>query len=316
MIFYGILRMNDRLQKFLFQHAAARGEFVELSEVWAQIQSHHRYPAPVTRLLGEMIGAAVLLSGNIKFNGSLVMQIQGDGPVRLLVVECDSAMKIRATAKLDETVSLNGNETFTDLINVHGKGRFVITLDPHEKTPGQRPYQGIVSLAGESISQVIENYMKQSEQLDTRIWLAADNRVIRGLLLQKMPPPTGPDGLSEKNGEEEKIWEHILALASTLRNEEMLNTDIDTLRHRLFWEEDLFAFDPIHPAFSCSCSREKVADMLKMLGKKEVEDALKEQGNLAISCDFCGQTYAFDPVDCAGLFAENSSGEPPNSSLH
>lgn len=162
--------MNDRLQKFLFQHAAVRGEFVELSKSWSQMQSHHHYPLPVTRLLGEMIGAAILLSGNIKFNGSLVMQIQGNGPVRLLVVECDSAMKIRATAKLDETAVIHGNETFTDLINAHGKGRFVITLDPHEKNPGQRPYQGIVSLEGDSIAQVIENYMKQSEQLDTHIW--------------------------------------------------------------------------------------------------------------------------------------------------
>lgn len=314
MTFYGIFRMNDRLQKFLFQHAAVRGEFVELSKSWSQMQSHHHYPLPVTRLLGEMIGAAILLSGNIKFNGSLVMQIQGNGPVRLLVVECDSAMKIRATAKLDETAVIHGNETFTDLINAHGKGRFVITLDPHEKNPGQRPYQGIVSLEGDSIAQVIENYMKQSEQLDTRIWLAADTRVIRGLLLQKMPSPTGPDGLSEKNEEEEKAWEHVLALASTLQNEEMLNTDIDTLRHRLFWEEDLFAFDPIHPAFSCSCSREKVGNMLKMLGKHEVEEALKEQGKLAINCDFCGQTYTFDPVDCAQLFTENPSGKP--SSLH
>ncbi len=308
--------MKDQLKKLLFQHAPVRGEFVELSETWRQIQSHHGYPLPVTRLLGEMIGAAVLLSANIKFDGSLIMQVQGSGPVRLLVVECDSSLKIRATAKLAENAVIKENATFTDLINPNGTGRFVITLDPHDKVPGQRPYQGIVSLDGESISRIIENYMKQSEQLDTRIWLAADSLVIRGLLLQKMPPETGPDGLAEKNDEDDKAWEHLLALASTLKTEELLETDIETLQHRLFWEEDLFAFDPVHPAFSCSCSREKVGNMLKMLGKKEIDDALKEQGNLAIHCDFCGKTYSFDPVDCAQLFTDNSSSEPPGPSVH
>ena len=157
--------MTDQLQKFLFQQAAVRGEFVEIGKAWSQIQSNHHYPTSVTRLLGEMIGAAVLLCGNIKFNGALILQIQGDGPVRLLVVECDSALHIRATAKLDSEAVIGDDATFTDLINAHGKGRFVITLDPHDKVPGQQPYQGIVSLEGDTISQVIENYMKQSEQL-------------------------------------------------------------------------------------------------------------------------------------------------------
>ena len=308
--------MKDRLQKLLFQNAPVRGEFIELSDTWSHIQSHHGYPFPVTRLLGEMIGAAVLLSANIKFDGSLIMQVQGDGPVRLLVVECDSSLKIRATAKLDDSIIISEKATFTDLINPNGKGRFVITLDPHEKLPGQQPYQGIVSLEGDSISQIIENYMKQSEQLDTRIWLAADSLVIRGFLLQKMPPETGPDGIVEKNDEDDKAWEHLLALASTLKTQELLNTDIETLRHRLFWKEDLFAFDPLYPAFSCHCNREKVGNMLKMLGKREVEEALKEQGNLAINCDFCGQTYIFDPVDCAQLFTDSTRNSPAKRSLH
>lgn len=306
--------MKDQLQKLLFQKAPVRGEFVELSDTWEQIQSHNEYPFPVIRLLGEMIGAAVLLSANIKFDGSLIMQVQGNGPVRLLVVECDSALKIRATAKLDDKAIIGENASFSDLINPNGKGRFLITLDPHEKVPGQRPYQGIVSLAGDSIAQIIENYMKQSEQLDTRIWLAADTHVIRGLLLQKMPPATGQDGLAEQTEEEDKAWEHLLALSSTLKTEELLDTDIQTLRHRLFWEEDLFAFDPLYPVFSCNCSREKVGNMLRMLGENEINEALKEQGSLSVNCDFCGQRYIFDPVDCARLFTEelpsDRSGKP------
>ena len=301
--------MNDQLQKFLFRQAPVRGEFIELADMWQQIQSHHDYPAPVVRLLGEMIGAAALLSANIKFDGSLIMQVRGDGPVRLLVVECDSALKIRATAKLDETASIPDDAIFTDLINANGKGRFVITLDPHDKIPGQRPYQGIVSLAGDSIAQVIENYMKQSEQLDTRIWLAADNRVIRGLLMQKMPPETGADGLSESTQEDEDTWQRLVTLASTLKTDEMLDTGIETLRHRLFWEDDLFAFEPQHPVFHCSCNREKVGNMLRMLGEREVGEALKEQGNLAIHCDFCGQTYTFGKADCDALFVEQPAGQ-------
>ena len=308
--------MNDQLQKFLFRNASVRGELVELTDTWTHIQAHHHYPFPVIRLLGEMIGAAVLLSANIKFDGSLILQVQGDGPVRLLVVECDSSLKIRATAKLDETTPFHENATFSDLINANGKGRFAITLDPHDKIPGQRPYQGIVSLAGQSISEVIETYMKQSEQLDTRIWLAADKQVIRGLLLQKMPSATGPDGLCHTNEDEDKTWQHLTTLASTLKASEMLETDIETLRHRLFWEEDIYTFDPMHPVFHCSCNREKVANMLKMLGKNEIDTALKEQGELAINCDFCGQTYRFDAIDCARLFEESVSCEPTGKPLH
>ncbi len=307
--------MKDQLQKFLFQQAAVRGEFVEIGKAWSQIQSNHHYPSPVTRLLGEMTGAAVLLCGNIKFNGALILQIQGDGPVRLLVVECDSNLHIRATAKLDPEAVIREDASFTDLINAHGQGRFVITLDPHDKVPGQQPYQGIVSLAGDTIAHVIENYMKQSEQLDTRIQLAADEHVIRGLLLQKMPSKTGADGISEKSEEEENAWQHLAALTSTLKPKEMLETDIDTLRHRLFWEEDVYLFDPLTPAFQCTCSRDKVAHMLKMLGEKEVNDALFEQGDLSIGCDFCGQSYPFNADDCARIFSSDAD-KGENNTLH
>ncbi|ARQ45708.1 Hsp33 family molecular chaperone HslO [Oxalobacter formigenes] len=305
--------MTDQLQKFLFQQAAVRGEFVEIGKAWSQIQSNHHYPSSVTRLLGEMIGAAALLCGNIKFNGALILQIQGDGPVRLLVVECDSALHIRATAKLDSEAVISDEASFTDLINAHGRGRFVITLDPHDKVPGQQPYQGIVSLEGDTISHVIENYMKQSEQLDTRIQLAADKDVIRGLLLQKMPSQTGADGLSEKNEEEENAWQHLAALASTLKPKEMLETDVDTLRHRLFWDEDVYMFDPLTPVFQCTCSRDKVAHMLKMLGEKEVNDALAEQGDLSIDCDFCGQSYPFNKDDCARIFSPEPNDSTGNT---
>jgi molecular chaperone Hsp33 len=296
---------QDTLQKFIFENAAVRGEFVEISETWREIQARHNYPPAVRTVLGEMVAAAALLSANLKFNGSIIMQIHGDGPVRLMVVECDSDLRLRATAKLVEGAQVPDDASLTSLLNAHGKGRFVITLDPADKMPGQQPYQGIVPLDGEDVATVIEHYMLRSEQLDTRLWLAADDNVSRGLLLQKLPRHSGKDDQVQQASEAEDLetWNRAVMLASTLKREELLSTDIQTLMNRLFWEEKVRVFEPQHPQFNCSCTREKVGNMLKMLGKDEVDDALDELGHLGINCDFCGKHYAFDKVDCAQLFA-------------
>jgi molecular chaperone Hsp33 len=181
----------------------------------------------------------------------------------------------------------------------------VITLDPLEKMPGQQPYQGIVPLDGENVATVIENYMMRSEQLDTRLWLAADDKISRGMLLQKLPRHSGKADQTVQATEEEDLetWNRAVVLGSTLKQEELLSTDIETLLNRLFWEETIRVFDPQHPQFHCSCTREKVGNMLKMLGQPEVESALSDLGELGINCDFCGKHYSFDKVDCAQLFA-------------
>jgi len=295
---------QDTLQKFIFDNAAVRGEFVEISDTWREIQQRHSYPPAVKTVLGEMVAAAALLSANLKFNGAIIMQIHGDGPVRLLVVECDSELRIRATAKLAEGATVPDNATLTELLNATGKGRFVITLDPIDKVPGQQPYQGIVPLDGETMATVIENYMLRSEQLDTRLWLGADDQVSRGLLLQKLPRHSGKDDQVAQASEAEDLetWNRAVMLASTLKQPELLSTDIQTLMNRLFWEETIRVFEPAHPQFHCSCTREKVGNMLKMLGRDEVNSALDELGQLAINCDFCGKHYEFDKVDCAQLF--------------
>jgi len=298
--------MTDTLKRFLFESADVRGELVEISDTWRQILARREYPPAVQTLLGEMVAAAALLSANLKFDGMIVMQMHGDGPVRLLVVECDSELHLRATAKLAENAEIDEAATLQQLVNAHGNGRFVITLDPRDKLPGQQPYQGIVPLDGDSVAVVIENYMLRSEQLDTRLWLAADSLVSRGLLLQKLPREGGS---AVAAGDDADTWNHTVTLASTLRREEMLATDIDTLLHRLFWEQTIRVFEPRHPRFQCSCTREKVGNMLKMLGRTEVESALAELGELAIDCDFCGQHYAFDKVDCAQLFATENPGD-------
>ncbi|MES2759709.1 MAG: Hsp33 family molecular chaperone HslO [Pseudomonadota bacterium] len=299
---------QDTLQKFIFDNAAVKGEFVEISDTWREVQARHDYPPAVKTVLGEMLAAAALLSANLKFNGAIIMQIHGDGPVRLLVVECDSDLRLRATAKLGEGVTVADDASLTDLLNVGGKGRFVITLDPLEKMPGQQPYQGIVPLDGEDMATVIENYMLRSEQLDTRLWLAADGAVSRGLLLQKLPRHSGKDDqvLQASEADDLETWNRAVMLASTLKQEELLSTDIQTLMNRLFWEETIRVFEPAHPQFFCSCTREKVGNMLKMLGQEEVEDALAELGHLGINCDFCGKHYEFDKVDCAQLFVSDT----------
>jgi molecular chaperone Hsp33 len=305
--------MKDKLQKFLFENAAIRGQLVEMTLAWKQVQERHDYPPAVSVLLGEMLSAAVLLSSNIKFDGALIMQIHGDGPVQLLVVECDSDLRVRATAKIAAGAQIPVEANLRDLVHAHGKGRFVITIDPHDKFPGQMPYQGIVPLEGDTVADAIENYMQQSEQLDTKIWLAADENVTRGLLLQRLPRQENAETADQEN--EQNAWEHVSMLGGTLKREEMLATDIDTLMHRLFWEESVRLFEPAEPVFRCHCSRQKVADMLVMLGKAEIDAALQEQGILSIDCDFCGQNYGFDAIDCAQLFiTETPDGTLPPAS--
>jgi molecular chaperone Hsp33 len=296
---------KDTLQKFIFDNAAVRGELVEISDTWREIQARHDYPKAVRALLGEMVAAGALLSANLKFNGAVVMQIHGDGPVRLLVVETDANLCIRATAKLAPDTAVADDATLTQLLNVNGKGRFVITLDPLDKVPGQQPYQGIVPLDGDDMATVIENYMLRSEQMDTKLWLAADDKVSRGMLLQKLPRHSGTSEQSQQASEEDELetWNRAVMLGRTLKRDELLSTDIETLLKRLFWEETIRVFDPVHPSFHCSCTREKVGNMLKMLGQDEVDSALADLGHLGINCDFCGKHYDFDKVDCAQLFA-------------
>lgn len=312
--------MKDNLQKFMFEHASVRGEFVELPHTWRAILSHQNYPAAVKKILGDLLAASALLSANLKFNGTMIMQIHGDGPVKLLVVECDANLNLRATAKLKPDVIIDDKASLAELMNQNGNGRFVITLDPNDKMPGQQAYQGIVPLDGDSIAVIIENYMMRSEQLDTKLWLATNDEVTRGLLLQKLPNHGGIELAIETTEEEQAdAWTRAVLLGNTLKYEELVSTDIATLMTRLFWEETIRVFDLQHPQFHCSCTREKVGNMLKMLGQEEVNSAINELNNLAINCDFCGKHYSFDKIDCAQLFAVDTvigGIETPSTSQH
>lgn len=275
--------MPDSVQRFLFERAPIRGEIAHLEATWRAVLERHAYPPALRVLLGEMTAAAALLSATIKFEGSLIMQMHGSGPVRLLVVECENGRTLRATAKW------HGEPEPGPLAALLGEGRFAITL---ASGAGNQSYQGIVGLEGGSVAGVLEHYLRRSEQIETRLWLAVDTRRAAGLLLQKLPHP----------GEDED-WQRAQQLAQTLSTEELLGLPAYALIRRLYFHEDVRLFDPRPLSFHCSCSHERVAAMLRMLGYDEIRSILAERGSVEVGCEFCGQSYRFDRWDAERVFA-------------
>jgi len=304
---------GGELHKFIFEGLPVRGVLVRLTGAWTDILARRAqsggYPAPVRQLLGEMTAAAALMQAGIKFNGALVLQMQGDGPVALAVAEAQPDLALRATAQI--TGEIPENARLEALLNLDGRGRCAITLDPKDRQPGQQPYQGVVPLHGDrgeplqNLSEVLEHYMLQSEQLDTRLVLAADDHVAAGLLIQRLPIE-GEGNLGGRSNEDEiglnESFNRIAHFAASLTQEELLTLDTPTILHRLFWEEELRLFEPMTPRFACTCSRERVGRMLVGLGREEIESVLAEQGQVEVTCEFCGQRQTFDPVDAAELF--------------
>lgn len=320
----------SELHKFLFDGMPVRGMLVRLTDSWQEILKRRRegggYPVEVTNLLGEMTAAAVLMQGSIRFNGTLVLQVFGDGPVKLAVAEVQSDLSLRATATLAGTV--DAGSSLSALVNQNNEGRCAITLDPKDKMPGQQPYQSMVPLFGdqreklENLGEILEHYMLQSEQLDTRLILAADGNVAAGLLIQRLPVrgEKNLQGVEGKSADEDEIgvnedYNRIAMLAATLKREELLTLDADTILRRLFWEEKHTRYEPAHPVFACSCSRERVSGMLQSLGTAEIESILAERGQVEVGCEFCGAQYAFDPVDAAQIFTSKDSRLPPAPTL-
>ena len=277
--------MSDSLQRFLLESTPVRGEIVHLDATWRAVLERCRYPAPLQSLLGDMMAAAALLSAILKFEGSLIMQMQGNGPVQLLVVEATSEHTLRATAKWEHELP-QGN--VTELL---GAGRFVISIVP---TSGKQTYQGIVAIEGESIAQVLEHYMARSEQLETRLWLASDSQAAAGMLLQKLPAAPTQDA---------DAWNRATQLGETIRREELLSLPAREIIRRLYHEEDVRVFESRPVAFRCSCSRERVTSMLRMLGHDEVRSIIAERNSVEVDCEFCGRHYTFDAVDAEQVFA-------------
>lgn len=324
----------SELHKFVFEGLPVRGMLVRLTDAWQEILQRHKdgggYPAAVTELLGEMTAAATLMQANIKFNGALIMQIMGDGPVKLAVAEVQPDLSLRATATVIGEVAQDA--PLSHMVNLTNQGRCAITLDPRDRLPGQQPYQGVVPLYGdqreklEKLSEVIEHYMLQSEQLDTRLVLAANEHVAAGLLIQRLPLQ-GSGNLAGQSGarDEDQIglnedYNRIAILASSLKREELLTLDADTILRRLFWEEDVRRFEPMTgengPRFACTCSRDRVGSMLRSLGRDEIESILSEQGQVEVGCEFCGAQYRFDPVDAAQVFLQPDIQPPASDQKH
>jgi molecular chaperone Hsp33 len=316
----------SELHRFLFEGVAVRGILVRLDEGWQALLARRAaagepWPEPVQRLAGEMAAAGVLMHATIKWNGALVLQVFGDGPVKLAVAEVGADLAYRVTAKVVDAVPADAG--LEAMLNVHGRGRCAVTLDKPDRQPGQQPYQGVVPLhddAGkplQAIGDVLEHYMLQSEQLDTRLVLAADANVAAGLLIQRLPPPSGSreDDIGRDEG-----YNRIAHLASTLGRDELLALDAETILRRLFWQEPLIRLEPVAgaqaPRFQCTCSAAKVSAMLRSLGRAEADSIVEEQGAVSVSCDFCLAKYRYDPIDVAELFAPLETQAPGSRTLN
>lgn len=284
----------DLKHRFLFDDTDIRGEVVTLSDSYAQILANNSHlPEPVRRLLGEFVAAVTLLSGTLKFDGILTLQVQGDGPVPLIMAECSHHRTIRAIARVDENADLRALAE-GDLDVLLGSGVLAIIIDPDK---GER-YQGIVPLEGNRLSICLESYFSQSEQLPTRFWLACDEQSVSGLMLQALPRQLAS---IEEN---EEHWSTATQLADTVKNEELLQLEHSELLYRLFNEEQVRLFEPLAVRFECSCSRDRSANALRSLGRKEAEALLAEQDLIKIDCQFCNKSYNFGAFDLPELFDE------------
>ena len=292
---------SDYTQRFLFDDTDVRGEWVGLERSYAEVLAKHAYPEPVAQLLGELLAAAALLVGTLKFDGLLVLQARSSGAVPLLMVECSSDRQVRGIARY-HAEQIEPGATLGELMP---DGMLALTMDPAR---GQR-YQGIVGLEGVNLAACLSAYFASSEQLPTRFWLYADGRRACGLLLQQLPADRIHDA-----EEREASWQHLVTLADTLTAEELLALDTTTVLHRLYHEEQVRLFEPKAIHFQCSCSRERSGNALISLGQEDAEELAREQGGaVTIDCQFCNQQYRFDAADIAQLFAGAGSAGPSST---
>lgn len=281
----------DQTQRFLFDQSQIRGEITGLSQSYLDVLDKHNYPEPVQRLLGEFMAAVALLSDTLKFEGRLSLQVRGAGQVRMLMAECRNHEAVRAIAQY--------TDDFSDQAPLLGQGQMAITIEPDQ---GKR-YQGIVPIDDDdqSLSRAVEDYFRQSEQIRTRLWLAADGQRAGGVLIQAMPESASEGSLENPDTD---AWDRVTHLADTLTDEELLQLDNPTLLHRLFHEEQLRLFESHELRFECTCSRERCANAILTLGEEEALNVVAEEGVLHSDCQFCHQQYRFDRDDITALFAD------------
>jgi molecular chaperone Hsp33 len=290
----------DTLRRFVFERYPFRGQLVHLGPAWKAMMEHHDYPDQVRDTLGEAVAAAALLASTLKFHGLLTLQLRGAGPMHLMLVECTDGLAVRAVARFREPPAT------MDLRELSGHGTLTVTV---ENEGASNRYQGIVPLAGESMSDCLREYFETSEQLPTRLWLHADGENVSGLLLQRLPVTSKPTGILESGGgvapedEVEDAWLRVQLVADTVTGAELAELDDKKLLRRLFNEDDVRMFESTPVFFRCRCSRERVENMLRALGRDEVDSVIAEFGQVEVRCEFCSRAYRLDAVDCAALFS-------------
>ncbi|MGJ8514162.1 Hsp33 family molecular chaperone HslO [Carnimonas bestiolae] len=295
------LSQLDRLQRFMFDDTRVRGELIQLHDAYREVLNRHDYPAPVARLLGELMAASALLTATIKLDGIMSLELRGEGPISLLMAESNPgaegvAQQLRAIARYDqEQIERLQESDFSTLL---GNGQLVITLDPAH---GQR-YQGIVALDKGSLAACLEDYFERSEQLPTRLWLASDGERAAGLLVQQLP--------EDERQLDQDAWERIVALSDTISDEELLQLAPEEVLHRLFHEEQARVFEPSAIAFGCTCSRERFALALHRLGADELRSIVAEEGKVDAQCHFCNTHYEFSAADAESLIERPDESSP------
>ena len=294
------MKEQDQLYRYLFEHHQVRGELVQLDQTFRHMVAAQEYPAPVRQLLGELLVATSLLTATLKFEGSITVQLQGNGPVSLAVINGDHLQQLRGVARWQGELP-----TEPDLKALVGDGHLVITITPEE---GER-YQGIVSLESDSLASSLESYFAQSEQLATRIWIRTGGTTAEplaaGMLLQELPAS------NEQHAEE---FDHLSKLTDTIKDEELFTLPAEEILYRLYHEEEVRLFAPQPIQFRCTCSRERSEQALLQIGKVEVDGLIHEQGSIDMHCDYCGTHYRFDAIDAQALFAEGRS--PADGAVH
>lgn len=279
---------QDILHRYLFDNADVRGELVQLQDSYQYVIGSHAYPLVLQVLLGELMAATSLLTATLKFSGDISVQLQGNGPVSLAVINGNNLQQLRGVARWDGALADDAN-----LADLFGEGYMVITLTPDE---GER-YQGVVALDKPTLAACVEEYFNQSEQLPTSLWLFADGKQAAGMFLQILP----------SQADHNHDFEHLSQLTSTIKAEELFTLEAQDVLHRLYHQEEVRLFDPIEVSFKCTCSRERSAAAIKTLDRAEVEAILAEDGNVAMGCEYCNANYVFDGIDIAAIFANGQS---------
>lgn len=307
--------MHDRdcLHRFLFEHYPIRGHIVHLDASWRALLEHREYPTVIRDTLGEAVAASVLLAATLKFEGTLSLQLQGQGPMHLMLAQCSDTLGVRAVARFREA------DYQSDLAALSGEGNLTVTLENEDLS--QR-YQGVVPLTGERLAECLRSYFESSEQLPTRLWLHADEHGASGLLLQRL----SDDAVKSRSGGAllhevdpaaiDDAWRRVQMLGDTVKPEELQSLSDRNLLRRLFAEDDVRLFESAPVFFRCRCSRERVVGMLRSLGANEVRSVLGEQGHVEVRCDFCNRAYRFDSVDVEQLFSPGAPSADTSERRH